>query len=599
MSPLTATPNATTLRRIYSYFRPYRRRLFFLIFLVMVGVPVGLAPAFLIKVMIDEALPARDGSLLAVLVVAMILSSTIAGLIGVAKGYVALILSQRVVSNLRQQVIQSLLRQSLRFYTKERGGAIAGRLQHDVNAIQTVITNTVVEIAANLFTLVIAIGAMLWLDPWLALLSFSLLPLFLLPAQKAVNKRRELQKQNQEKLAALSVYSQERLSLSGHLLVRLFGTRKTEETRFVKIEEGIHATALRQAVVNRSLAFALELVQSIGPAALIGYGGYRVLQGTLEVGTIFAFAHLLSRLYNPASKLVTVHVNLMASYAVFDRLFQVIDQAPEIKEPLKPVHLPRPRGELRFENVSFSYDGQRIALDGVSFVARPGEKIAIVGHTGAGKTTLSYLVPRLYDPSAGRILLDGHDLSSLSFDSIARAVGYVTQESHFFHTTIAENLRYARPGATAEELERACRAAHIHEVIAKLPEGYETVVGERGYRLSGGEKQRLAIARVLLRDPKILILDEATSALDNESEAKIKLAMESLLQERTSLIIAHRLSTILSADRILVLERGKLVEEGTHEELLACRGIYHRFYTIGSGQSESEDPALAASSAGE
>lgn len=567
-------------RRIISYFRPYSRKIALLIFVILLVSIFGLMPPLCVKGMVDYALPERDGWLLALLILGMALSNVIAEGFKVLQAYLAAVIGQNVIADLRQAVIRSLLHQSLRFYTSEKGGAIASRVQYDVVGIQSAATNMIVDVVSSALALIATMVAMLIIDFKLSLLSAALLPLFIFPTNSVSKRRKELQQQSQEQLAKLGGHSTEKLSLSGHILLRLFSHPKNEEERFLSVGKTITEIHLKQAVIHRKFLFMLSLFQTLGPAALMAYGGYRALIGDLSIGTIVAFASFLSRLYTPASTLSTAKANWDKAEVIFERIFQTIDRVPEIEEPKNPTPLPNPIGEIRFEDVTFCYESGRKVLDRVSFTVKAGEKIAIVGHSGAGKTTISYLVPRLYDPTEGRVLLDGHDLRSLSFDTIAKCIGKVTQESYMLHATVAENLRYAKPDATQEELEEACKAAQIHEVIERLSHKYETVVGEKGYRFSGGERQRLSIARVLLRNPKVLVLDEATGALDSESEAKIQEALVPLLENRTSIIIAHRFSTVLSADRILVLDKGRIVESGNHKELLAKQGLYAHLYKI-------------------
>jgi ATP-binding cassette, subfamily B, bacterial len=412
----------------------------------------------------------------------------------------------------------------------------------------------------------------------LAVLSLVILPFFILPTRRVGRIRQQLRRRTAEQQGGLAAMMAETLSISGTLLMKAFAREAYEAERFHKQSSDLRDLDIRQRMVGRWFFMVIGLFQSIGPAMIYLYGGWLVIQGEISIGTVVAFVAYLRQLYGPVSELANVHVDVMTSLALFDRVFDYLDLKPEIEEPPNALVPPPARGEIAFNHVSFSYVSGRLALDGLSFVAKPGQLAALVGPSGAGKTTVTYLVPRFYDPTSGTIEIDGHDLRGISLHWLRSQIGIVTQETYLFHATVNDNLRYGQPDATDAEIEAACRAANIHEFIVGLPNGYETLVGERGYRLSGGEKQRLAIARVLLKDPRILLLDEATSSLDSRSEALIQAALTPLLAGRTSLVIAHRLSTILAADVILVLDRGKLVEQGTHADLLARGGLYARLY---------------------
>ncbi len=421
--------------------------------------------------------------------------------------------------------------------------------------------------------------ALLFQMNWqLALLGVFVLPLFILPTRQVGRIRHDIARETQKRYAELTAFMEETLSISGYLLMKTFTRDKSQLEKFRAKNKEIFDLSMRRSVVGRWFFMLMQTLGSIGPALIYMVGGLLVIRGSLTIGTIVAFVSLLPRLYGPAAQLASVHVDFMTALALFNRIFEYMDLKPEIQDPPNPKRLDQVQGRITFEHVGFAYRADIPALRDVNFEVEPGQLAALVGPSGAGKTTITYLVPRFYDPTAGRVLIDGHDLRDLSLESIRRSLGVVTQETFLFHTTIRENLLYARENASEDEIVAACKAAHIHDFIASLPEGYETVVGERGYRLSGGEKQRVAIARVILKDPRILIMDEATSSLDSESEAHIQAALQPLLRGRTSLVIAHRLSTILAADVILVMDRGQLVERGTHDELLAGGGLYARLY---------------------
>lgn len=470
------------------------------------------------------------------------------------------------------------------------------RINNDVNAVRGVATGTLVTIASNLATLT-ATSIALFTRSWkLALLSLVVVPAFYLPSRIVGGIRRRLSTETQESQASLLAFLTERLHLGGSILTNIFGQREADALSFADTSARVRDLTIRQSVVGRWLRMILMVFSAVGPALVYWYGGYQVIREELTPGLLVAFAALLTLLYRPLVQLASVYVDIQASFAVFERIFEYLDTEPDVREKPEPERLDQVRGHIVLENVCFTYPRPPalpseeevepgvaeaqvpFALRNVSFEIRPGEKVALVGPSGAGKTTITYLVPRFYDPSEGRIKLDGHDLRDLAQEDLRKHIGMVTQETFLFHASIRENLLYARPEATESEMVEACRAANIHDFIVSLPEGYETAVGERGFRLSGGEKQRVSIARALLNDPSVLILDEATSSLDATSEHLIQEALEKLLRGRTSLVIAHRLSTILSSDRIVVMDSGELVEMGTHGELLARGGLYARLF---------------------
>jgi ATP-binding cassette, subfamily B, bacterial len=564
--------------RIGRYLLPSWRSSLLILLCIAATSLLGIIPPLLIREVIDRAIPGKDLTLLNELVAAMIGLSLVGGLIGVGQNYLVTKMGQGVMFDLRNEMYARLLRQSLRYFTDTKSGEILSRIQNDVGGVQGVVTGTLVSLVTNSLVVATTLVVIFRIDWKLSLVATAVLPLFILPTRTVGRIRKRLSKETSERTAEMTAYLQEALSVSGYLLVRLFGARDHERRRFGEKAAVVRDLEIRQSMAGRWFLMWLLMFASIGPAVIYLVGGREAISGTLTVGTIVAFVAYLGRLYVPASALVNVHVDVMTAVAKFHRVFEVLDLPVEIAEPEHPAAIASPRGALRFENVWMRYTGGPWTLEEISFEAEPGSMVALVGPSGAGKTTVTYLASRLVDPERGRITFDGVDLHRLSLDDLSRWTAKVTQETTLFHASVAENLRYAKPGATREELERACRLAQIHDVVAGLPQGYETAVGERGYKLSGGEKQRLAIARVLLRDPRLLILDEATSSLDSRSEALIQAALEPLLRGRTSLVIAHRLGTILRADQILVLDRGRIVERGTHAHLLALGGLYTRLH---------------------
>jgi ATP-binding cassette subfamily B protein len=567
------------LGRIAGYLKPYIWHTSGIFVCVAVAAIVGLLPPLVIRAIIDQALPNHNGSLLNLLVLAMILVPIGSGLVGVVQNYLNTIVGQRIMLDMRDELFSHLQRMSLRFYVSTQTGQIMSRVNNDVGAVQNSVTGTLVGIVTNIITVASTLAVIFVLNAPLALLAVVILPAFVLPMRSVGRFRQKISRLTQQRQADLTAHMEERLSISGFILTRVFGRQQDERARFGSINSSLMDLQVRQAMVGRWFFMLMGVLGSVGPALIYWFGGHLVISNTLTIGTVVAFVAYLGNLYGPVARLANVYVDLRGALGVFDRIFEYLDMVPEVSDEPGAVPLPAVKGRITFRDVSLLYPGaEQPAVDHVSFDVQPGQVVALVGPSGAGKTTATMLIPRFYDPTSGSVEIDGTNIRHVTLDSLGSHIAMVTQETYLFHTTIMENLRYARPQATEAEVIAAARAANIHDFIASLPQGYQTVVGERGYRLSGGEKQRVAIARALLKDPAILILDEATSALDSTSEALIQEALVPLMHGRTSVVIAHRLSTILSADLILVLDKGQLVERGTHAELLAYDGLYASLY---------------------
>ncbi|MEU9631422.1 ABC transporter ATP-binding protein [Streptomyces luteogriseus] len=575
--PADSKEQPRQVRRILGLFRPYRGRLAIVGLLVGAASLVSVATPFLLKEILDVAIPEGRTGLLSLLALGMILSAVLTSVFGVLQTLISTTVGQRVMHDLRTAVYGRLQRMSLAFFTRTRTGEVQSRIANDIGGMQATVTSTATSLVSNVTSVVATIVAMIALDWRLTVVSLLLLPVFVWISRRVGNERRKITTQRQKQMAAMAATVTESLSVSGILLGRTMGRSDSLTKSFSDESEELVDLEVRSNMAGRWRMAVITIVMAALPAVIYWTAGMALQLGGPEVsiGTIVAFVSLQQGLFRPAVSLLSTGVQIQTSLALFQRIFEYLDLPIDITERPDPVRLDRIKGEVRFENVSFGYDGKGApVLDGIDLTVPAGSSLALVGSTGAGKSTLGYLVPRLYDVTAGRVTLDGTDVRDLDFDTLARAVGVVSQETYLFHASVAENLRFAKPDATDEELRQAAEAAQIHDHIAALPDGYDTVVGERGHRFSGGEKQRLAIARTILRDPPVLILDEATSALDTRTEAAVQAAIDALSANRTTLTIAHRLSTVRGADQIVVLDSGRAVERGTHEELLEEGGRY-------------------------
>ncbi|MEQ4487253.1 MAG: ABC transporter ATP-binding protein [Dehalococcoides mccartyi] len=623
------------LKRVWSYARPYRWLVLWMLVLTLATTGLGLLTPLILRDLIDITLPDKNISRLSWLIAALLTIPLLTSFLNVVLRRYNSRVGEGVISDLRLAMFSHLQRMSLSFFTHTKSGELMSRLNNDVIGAQTAISNTFVSIVTSLIQAIVVFSVMITLEWRLALISVAILPLFFWAAQHLGNRLRDIARNQLDQNARMNAVAQELLNISGALLVKLFGRSAEEDRRFKERSDEVKNIGIKRAVTGSLFFASIGLLSAIGIALVYGVGGYFVIQETLTIGTIVALGALLTTLYGALQTLTNAPVDFATSMVSFERVFEVLDVPLDIEEKENACILGNVSGVLEFKNVVFHYEreekgllrevrrfgqmqdvvsvlsgadgtpkngGEKNAdstgransevLENISFRAEPGQLVALVGPSGAGKTTLTYLIPRLYDPVAGQILIDGHDLRDVTLDSLAAQIGMVTQETYLFHDTVRTNLLYGRPDATQAEVEAAAKAANIHKFIKSLPQGYETVVGERGYRLSGGEKQRLALARVILKNPRILVLDEATSSLDSQSEYLIQEALKHVMVGRTSIVIAHRLSTILAADMILVMDHGHIVERGTHRELLALGGLYANLYET-QFRSKANTPSAA------
>jgi ATP-binding cassette subfamily B protein len=586
-------------RRVWGFARPYRRMLVLFLAVLIAEALLAVTPSLLIREIVDGALKDGDRGRLTVLAGLMVAAAAVGGGLTLIERWMSARIGEGLIYDLRTAVYDHIQRMPIAFFTRTQTGALVSRMNNDVIGAQSAVTGTLGSTVSNVIVLATTLVTMILLEWRITLVALLLLPLFVIPAKRVGRRLQSLTRESFNLNASMNTTMTERFGVSGALLVKLFGRPDDEAGEFALRAGRVRDIGVRTAMYSRTFMTALALVGAVGTAAIYLLGGRLVLSGAITLGTIVAMGTLVTQVYSPLTALTNARVDVMTAFVSFDRVFEVLDAPNPIEDQPGARDLGRPQGRVELDGVWFRYpaasevslasleadveahlseEPSEPVLRGIDLVVDPGQTVALVGPSGGGKTTLTQLLPRLYDPTLGAVRIDGHDLRDLTQDSVRAAIGVVSQDPHLFHDTVGVNLRYARPGATDAELEAACRAARIHHVIAALPDGYATIVGERGYRLSGGEKQRLAIARMLLKDPAIVILDEATSHLDSENEALVQQALGEALQGRTSLVIAHRLSTIIDADQIVVVDEGRIVQRGTHADLLGAPGLYSELY---------------------
>lgn len=568
----------TMILRIISYFTPYWKQILIVILAVSATSVLGLVPPLLIRNIVDLALPQKNLSLLSKLAFASFGVTVVSGLISVGESYLNSWISNHIIYDIKNQLYHHLEYMSLNFFSTVKSGEIITRMNSDVGGIRSVFSGTVVSIFQNVLVFVSTALALLSMNWKLALVGMFVIPSFVFPTRKVGKVRWQIAAQTQKKASELNELIQETLSISGSTLVKIFTKEKVAFKNFIKVNKEVTALHIKESLAGRWFHMIIRIFTSIGPLTIYFFGGYLFIKDEITIGAIIAFVTMLNRLYGPVSRLSNIHIDVTRSLALFERIFDYFDKKHEITDAPEAFPLPPINGRVQFKEVTFAYTQRQSTLKKISFSVEPGQMVALVGPSGAGKTTITNLLPRLYDVTAGRILIDGIDIRAVTLESLRAQIGIVMQDPYIFNGTIRQNLLFAKPDATETEVLAACQSAYIHEFIMTLPEGYDTLVGNRGVKLSGGEKQRLSLAQMILKDPRIIILDEATSALDSVSEALIQKALEPLLKGRTSFVIAHRLSTIISADLILVINHGEVVETGKHEELLQANTLYKVLY---------------------
>jgi ATP-binding cassette subfamily B protein len=593
--------NRALVRRVWRFTRTYHRKLLLFLVVITVSALLGLVPPLLFKEILDRAIPRGNRGLVTVLASISVAAAFASALLDLAQRWLSAVIGEGVIFDLRTSLYDHVHRMPIAFFTRTQTGALVSRMNNDVIGAQRALTGTLGTVVGNFLTLATTLGAMVALDWRLTILAVIVLPVFIVPANRVGARLQDVTRESMELNAAMNATMTERFNVSGALLVKLFGKQDREVASFARRAGRVRDIGVRSAMLGRVFFGALTLVAAVGTALIYWIGAREVISGSISVGTLVALSAFVVRIYQPLTSLINARLDVLLALVSFERVFELLDTPRLIEDRPGAVDLVDPVGRIEVDDVWFRYpaasevsisslEGDGVSdlpldarpgewvLQGVSAMIEPGQLVALVGPSGAGKTTLSQLVPRLYDVTTGAIRIDGHDVRDLTQESLRSAIGVVSQDPHLFHDTVASNLRYARPDATDEELVRACEAARIHHVVAALPDGYDTVVGERGHRLSGGEKQRLAIARMLLKDPAVVILDEATSHLDAENELHVQEALAVALEGRTSIVIAHRLSTIQAADQILVLDEGAVTERGTHAGLMALDGLYADLY---------------------